>query len=650
MQNLLSRRFNRLFLAQDGQRKRTFIWFVFSLAVAACFCLPVLRIAFSQEWVVQDDARQHVFWMQRFVDPELFPNDLLADYFQSVAPWGYTALYKSIISLGLDPLLVHKLLPPVIALITTGYYYGFSLAIFPVPFVAFLSCFLFNQNLWLRDDIVSATPTAFVYPFFVAFLYYLLRGSLLPCLVTIILLGLFYPQAVFISLGILFLRLFRLSRGLRLSYRRHIVFFLAGLAVGIVVMLPYALKSSEYGPVVTLEEARQLPEFYAGWSQYFRGSWVNYWLCGIRSGFFPFEWCQLGKVSWEQPFPMLPPALIAALLLLPLRLVPNRFPLVKKITQHWIVLLQIILVSIGMFAAAHLLLFRIHLPSRYIEHSWRVIIPVMGAIALGAMLDTMVRWSKRHQAQLFSRPISLFLVPYVIVTLLYWFIFSSPGGKKGLVVWLLLGAIVTALLSWWRKKYQQKSGRQAIVGATVLLILLIWLYPVMYTPGKRFSYPRSQYLTAAGNESIYEFFAQQPKDSVIASLAYSQAVIPSFSERSVLLGGEGFVLPYHRGYYRQIAQRATDLIKAQYSPNLADIRSVIDKYGIDFWLLERDGLTLAYLTNYSGLQPFEPERSAAIAQLEQGAVPALMSAVEGCTVAENNDLIVLAAVCIEQDS
>jgi len=53
--------------------------------------------------MVQDDARQHVFWMQRFLDPALFPRDLIADYFQSVAPAGYTAIYQMMAGVGINP-------------------------------------------------------------------------------------------------------------------------------------------------------------------------------------------------------------------------------------------------------------------------------------------------------------------------------------------------------------------------------------------------------------------------------------------------------------------------------------------------------------------------------------------------------------------
>lgn len=48
-------------------------WFSLSMTFAAIYGTLALQKAFSGEYVVQDDARQHVFWMRRFLDPELFP-------------------------------------------------------------------------------------------------------------------------------------------------------------------------------------------------------------------------------------------------------------------------------------------------------------------------------------------------------------------------------------------------------------------------------------------------------------------------------------------------------------------------------------------------------------------------------------------------
>lgn len=74
---------HRLTTAKPSKAQLAF-WFSLSLTFAAIYGCMALQQAFSSEYVVQDDARQHVFWMQRFLEPELLPNDFIANYFQSV--------------------------------------------------------------------------------------------------------------------------------------------------------------------------------------------------------------------------------------------------------------------------------------------------------------------------------------------------------------------------------------------------------------------------------------------------------------------------------------------------------------------------------------------------------------------------------------
>ncbi len=90
-------------------KSRTIFWLSLSLTFAALYAVLAMHKAFSSEYIIQDDARQHVFWMRRFLDPELFPKDIIADYFQSVAPPGYTALYHFMATLGIEPVVFSKL-------------------------------------------------------------------------------------------------------------------------------------------------------------------------------------------------------------------------------------------------------------------------------------------------------------------------------------------------------------------------------------------------------------------------------------------------------------------------------------------------------------------------------------------------------------
>ncbi len=472
-------------------------WLSLSLLFAAIYSYLALQEAFSSEYVVQDDARQHVFWMLRFLDPNLFPNDLIANYFQSVAPAGYSSLYHLLASIGINPLLFNKILPSIMALITTGYCFGICLQILPIPFTGFIATVMLNQNLWVKDDLVSATPRAFVYPLFFAFLYYLLRCSLFSCLIAIALLGVFYPQMVFICAGILILRLWTWERGkLQFSRKRHdYLFCAAGVGVGILVLLPYALKSSAFGPVITLAQARQLPEFFAGGrSQFFNGNpW--YYFLGGRSGIFPiFFWT--------------PITLFSSFLLPILLLIRPRFPLLSKTTREIGVLLQILLASFFMFFAAHILLFKLHLPNRYTGHSLRIIVAISAAIVLTTIIDTVLSTS--------------------------------------LVKNKIYGCI-------------QKIF---VLGFTFsLIILLLFYYPLLLKKFPKTAYKIGRF------PLLYEFVQKQPKDTLVASIAEESNNLPTFSQRSILVGRE-YAIPYHLGYYNQFRQRIIDLLPAHYIPNL----------------------------------------------------------------------------------
>lgn len=396
-------------------RQRWAFWLGLSLAFAAVCGLLGLKQGFSGEWIVQDDARQHVFWMLRFIDPKLFPNDLIANYFQSVAPVGYTNLYRLAAAFGINPPLFNKLLPPIIGLIATFYCFLLCRQIFPVPVAGFIASLLFNQSVWLKDDVISATPRAFCYPLLLAFLYYLAKRSLLPCLGAIALLGIFYPQCVFICAGMLLLQIFR-WQGRSLCFSRNLddyYFCMMGLGVSVAIMLPYALHVSEYGPVISLEQARQLPDFYPqGRAAFFKDSNWEYWFDGGRSGMFP-------KSLFT------PVTMVFGLFLPFLRLFPQQFPLQKQITTKIGILLQLLVASVTMFFLAHAVLFKLHLPSRYTAYSFRIILSITSAIVLTIILDKLLyiiskKISSLNWQQLIQKALALLAIGAIATGVIFY--------------------------------------------------------------------------------------------------------------------------------------------------------------------------------------------------------------------------------------
>ncbi len=365
--------------------KKYNFWLAASIFAAILFSLSGLKLAFQSDYIIQDDARQHVFWLQQLSDSNLFPDDLIADYFRSVAPLGYKFVYWLANFLGIEPFLFNKILPVLLGVANSIYIFLVTVTIFPLPFAGFLVSLLLNQNLWLLDDLVSGTPRAFFYVLFLGFIYYLLRQKLLPCLLFIILQGLFYPQTVLISAGILSINLITQKRSRSVGFAQSRYFYLIGLIVAVSILAIYKLQTADFNQVINLETAKQMPEFYSGGrSEFFLDNPFSFWLSGKRSGFFPYEWQYV--------------ILFSIGLFLPLIIrYPVRFPLVNKINKRAKIIWQILLASFGLFCLSHLLLFTLHLPARYSQHTWRIIIALANGITLTILLDTITHKITRYQ-------------------------------------------------------------------------------------------------------------------------------------------------------------------------------------------------------------------------------------------------------------
>ncbi len=567
------------FLAEtitDKSNNTIRFWLTLSLLVATLYGILALQSAFSSEYVVQDDARQHVFWMRRFVDPELFPNDIIADYFQSVAPLGYRTLYHFMARIGIDPIVLSKVLPLVLGFVTTAYCFGVAVQLLPIPLTGFIASVLLNQNLWMQDGLISGTPKAFIYPILLAFLYYRMRQSLIGIGIAIALLGLFYPSLVLVCAVFLILQLWRFNRKFpSLSHnRRDYWFCFTGLAVALVVLFPYAISLSEFAPVITAAQAKGLPDFLSqGRTRFFINDAWSFWFNG-RSGI---------RIDTA----LAPPLSYLGLLLPVLLRFPSRFPLTQQVTGKMGVLVKFLLASAILFLAAHVLLFKLHLPSRYTQHSLRIAIALAAAIVITLLLDAIFACRD---------------VPWRVSTV------------KFRQVWAL--------------------SLTSVIGIT----LLGYPHWVLNT------FPWTAYIS--GNvPRLYAFFQQQPQDSKIASLVEEANNLPTFAQRSILVGRE-YAIPYHWGYYRQFRQRMSDLIEAQYSPDLAIVQEFIQKYGVDFWLLPTTPLTADSIANDAWLMQYQPAANQAIAQLEAGKQPILASLSSDCAVWETPGLMVLEAECI----
>jgi len=355
-------------------RKANYLWLGASILATIYYGICFYSFVFNHEYLVQDDVRQHVVWLQKyFIDPELFPQDIIANYFYSLATTGFKFFYFVFAKVGIEPMLLAKMLPPILALITTIYLYLFTLEIFTIPLAGFLSSLFFNQLIWLNDDLVSATARAFIYPLFAAFLYYLAKKNIIACLILMLLQGLFYPHIVLIEMTILSLRLLTLKGKFILQFtkaKQPYVWWGCGLLVSAIALYPMTQKTPELATTVTVAQMKQMPEFNLnGRNAFFGGGFYRYWFTDTSGPSLPLF-----------------PTIVWSGVVLPW-LLTLKSSINKSATNKIVILTQVTLASLVMFFVAHFLLPILHLPSRYTYHTLRFILAISSGIALTILID-----------------------------------------------------------------------------------------------------------------------------------------------------------------------------------------------------------------------------------------------------------------------
>ena len=554
-------------------RRAEDFWLGISLLIALYYGAQFYYFVFSHEYIVQDDARQHVVWLQRFIDRDLFPHDIIADYFYGLAPLGFKFFYLAAAKLGVEPILFAKILPPILAIITTVYLYLFTLQILPIPITGFINSLFINQLIWLNDDLVSATARAFIYPLFAAWLYYLSLNRIIPCLILMLLQGLFYPHILLIEMTIFSLRLLNYKSIFNIQLTKNkqaYVWWLAGLIITAIALYPVTQKPSELATTVTAMQMKQMPEFnLGGRSPFFDGRWLQQWLAGSSGLSLPLF-----------------PTIVWSGLFLPV-LLKQELSVVKLINSKINILTQVTIASLIMFFLAHLLLPKLHLPSRYTYHTIRFVLATSSAIVI--------------------------------------------------TIWLKIGLI------WLKQKQQFNLLDKAKISLITLFSLTVIIFPAI--PHVFINWFQGWQIGTA--PEIYQYITRQSKDILIASLSSKANNIPAFSQRSILVGDE-FAMAYHPVYHDRIKQRTVDLLQAQYSSDLFKLQSFIKQYNVDYFLLDKDAFTAKYLLHKNRLinSSWSDDTKRAIAFLQSNQTPAIEKLIEPCTVVSTETLNLMEVSCI----
>ena len=395
----------------------------FALAFALVPALETLVLSFDRPYRIQDDARQFLFWMKQWRDPGLFNNDPIAEYFKSVTPPGYAALHYMLDKLGIEPFLANKLLVTPLFLLTAALAYKLAYSVRPITAVAiagsWLTCFFLSL---IDQSLLSATPRAFAVPLLLWFLLSVSQNSRYQTAVSCLLQALFYPTIALVSAGVLVLLLFRWKhseRSFGINEKQIWPVLIGNSAIG-VGLLPFILTSGSYGSIITAADAAALPAFQVGGrSAFFLDGFLETYICGARAGFLPVEW-GCGE-AFRQDFafaPLLATMLLVFTLSIPLMLCYfANSTIVRKpgtFGNREQLFLLVLISSSFWFMAAHFLLFDLHLPSRYTQHSLRATMWIATALLLGPPL---IAVGRKYAPKLFGILVILFALIFLIMPL-----------------------------------------------------------------------------------------------------------------------------------------------------------------------------------------------------------------------------------------
>ena len=247
-------------------------------------------------YVVNEDVRQQIYWMEQWQNPELFHNHYLTRYSRLYVPPGVKAVYR-IFSPVVDPLYFSKVLPGLlfallgVCLFLIGREYGDrGLAWSCVAAFWLMPFFIYHLS--------GGLARAFAAPLLALFwLAWLKRNDRLISL-SILLMALFIPYIFVLagfSLGLAFaagragpLLGLRIWRPPYLGRINHWLILLAGAAL--VFYLNHRLIAAGFGPWAAGAEALEMPELGAG---------GRLRLFPIR----PFMWeVSVGAWGWIGPF------------------------------------------------------------------------------------------------------------------------------------------------------------------------------------------------------------------------------------------------------------------------------------------------------------------------------------------------------------
>ncbi len=154
--------------------------------------------ALINPYVINDDVRQQLFWMQQWEQPELFQNDLLTSYAKNYVPWGVQAVYY-LASPFMAPVDFSKVLTGIVFVIGAVLIFLLGKNVGDdLTGVLFVSLYLVSNTFLYQ--ISGGLSRAFGFPIMISYVYFLKKEKIASAALVIVLASLLNPYITLICM------------------------------------------------------------------------------------------------------------------------------------------------------------------------------------------------------------------------------------------------------------------------------------------------------------------------------------------------------------------------------------------------------------------------------------------------------------------
>lgn len=143
------------------------------------------------QYIINDDVRQQIYWMQEWQDPDLYQDHYLTDYSKQYVPWGVQAIYWGA-SHFINPVQFSKILAAVLYVMTGGFLFILASNLRDELSGILTVCVFFHFGFFLGAS-SGGLSRGFVFPLLVLYLIFLSKDKTTKAGIVLMIQSLFNP-------------------------------------------------------------------------------------------------------------------------------------------------------------------------------------------------------------------------------------------------------------------------------------------------------------------------------------------------------------------------------------------------------------------------------------------------------------------------